>query len=446
MTHSYHIRKSFSIKDPNIFFNPDQYVLPDKTIQQVTYKRFQATLTYTPEACEKCGVVNEDHTVIKHGTKTSTLKLGNVVFQPALLVLRKQRFLCKACGQTFTASTSLVKKHCFISTLIKRHIAWELQETQSMKAIASRCAVSAPTVIRVLRETAHVLEPKKTTLPPHLSFDEFKSVKAAAGAMSFVFTNAETHEPIDILENRQQSELLAYFQRYPYEERVKVQTVTLDMYAPYIGVIRQCFPKAELVIDRFHIVQHLNRALNRLRVGVMNDLRYRQPRDYRKLKKQWKLVLKNSWTLDFDRFFTHRLYDGLVSEKMMVNYLVSLNPQFQWVYDLINDLKHSLSVGDVHRFEHHLFRSKERRVKRSLRTVFQTLESYLEPIRNAFTYTLSNGHLEGINNKIKNIKRSGYGYRNFYNLRARILISFNLTKNTDKPTRPLYRKDEKQAA
>ncbi|MGP6147166.1 transposase, partial [Jeotgalibaca sp. A122] len=39
-------------------------------------------------------------------------------------------------------------------------------------------------------------------------------------------------------------------------------------------------------------------------------------------------------------------------------------------------------------------------------------------------YTLSNGAIEGVNNKIKNIKRSGFGYRNYSHLRARILISY----------------------
>lgn len=48
-----------------------------------------------------------------------------------------------------------------------------------------------------------------------------------------------------------------------------------------------------------------------------------------------------------------------------------------------------------------------------MRTVLQTLEKYINPIQNAFKYTLSNGPIEGVNNKVKNIKRSGYGYRNF---------------------------------
>ncbi|MGX7235702.1 transposase [Enterococcus italicus] len=76
-----------------------------------------------------------------------------------------------------------------------------------------------------------------------------------------------------------------------------------------------------------------------------------------------------------------------------------------------------------------------------MRTVLQTLEKYINPIHNAFKYTLSNGPIEGVNNKVKNIKRSGYGYRNFYHLRSRVVISFTLTREaiTEKP---LYFKED----
>src|SRR5699024_6006 len=68
----------------------------------------------------------------------------------------------------------------------------------------------------------------------------------------------------------------------------------------------------------------------------------------------------------------------------------------------------------------------------------QTLEKYLDSIKNSFRYTLSNGPVEGINNKIKNLKRSGYGYRNFRNLRYRVLVSFKLTPKPNKPKAIYY--------
>ena len=53
-------------------------------------------------------------------------------------------------------------------------------------------------------------------------------------------------------------------------------------------------------------------------------------------------------------------------------------------------------------------------------------------------YNLSNGPIEGIINKVKNIKRTGYGYRNFFSLKARTLIVFNLGySNTDRNVKEL---------
>lgn len=88
-------------------------------------------------------------------------------------------------------------------------------------------------------------------------------------------------------------------------------------------------------------------------------------------------------------------------------------------------------------FEDALNRAKETIYPQKVSTALTTLERYLDPIKNAFIYTLTNGPIEGINNKIKNIKRSGYGYRSFRNLRSRIMISFTLTTDGLAP-KPFY--------
>ena len=206
----------------------------------------------------------------------------------------------------------------------------------------------------------------------------------------------------------------------------------MDMYSPYIRVIKSCFPNAEIIIYLFHIAQHLNRVLNQIRIQTMNDLRYKSPRDYRKLKKQWRLDLKNSSDLNFHDYYTHRLYDGMVSEYTMANYLVERSPELRETYEIVNQLKRAVRDHDFKRFKQVLMDSKKRTYPRKVRTVLQTLEKYLDSIENSFEYTLSNGPVEGINNKIKNLKRSGYGYRNFRNLHYRVLISFKLTPKSNK--------------
>lgn len=155
------------------------------------------------------------------------------------------------------------------------------------------------------------------------------------------------------------------------------------------------------------------------------------------MKKQWKLLLKNESDLDYHRFFTHRLYEGMVSEYVMMEYLLSISPRLDKAYRIVSRLKWALANRRFGYFQTTLKHAKKETYPDKIRTALNTLEKYIEPIKNAFLCTLSNGPVEGINNKIKNIKRSGYGYRSFINLKNRILISFNLLNPGRKP-KPLF--------
>ena len=63
-----------------------------------------------------------------------------------------------------------------------------------------------------------------------------------------------------------------------------------------------------------------------------------------------------------------------------------------------------------------------------MKTSIQSLNNYIDYTINALIYEYSNGRLEGINNKIKVIKRIAFGYRSFYHFRNRILINLNIVK------------------
>src|SRR5699024_6468938 len=166
----------------------------------------------------------------------------------------------------------------------------ELAQMQSMTFIPQHLNVSTTTVIRQLKTYGDNLNPKPSRLPSHLAIDEFKSVKNVPRTMSCVLMDNATHQMVDILEDRTQRYLRAYFLRFSLEERRQVKTITIDMYSPYRDFLPRLFPNAHVIIDRFHIVQLLNRELNAYRIRVMNRLRYTQPRDYTKLKRLWKLL------------------------------------------------------------------------------------------------------------------------------------------------------------
>ncbi|KIX89875.1 hypothetical protein TP70_10735 [Staphylococcus microti] len=187
---------------------------------------------------------------------------------------------------------------------MKLAIQDKLTQVRSEIDIAHDCCVSPSTVKRCIHQTAKSLTVKPSSgLPQHISIDEFKSVKHVATAMSFLFINNETNQIIDILEDRRIHKLKEYFYRFDRRERLAVKTVTADMYEPYIQFIKEMFPNAMLIFDRFHIVQHLNRELNKQRISVMNACRYQASMDYTKLKKHWKLFLADRQDINSYEFF-----------------------------------------------------------------------------------------------------------------------------------------------
>ena len=79
-------------------------------------------------------------------------------------------------------------------------------------------------------------------------------------------------------------------------------------------------------------------------------------------------------------------------------------------------------------------------------TAIKTLRKYRRQIKNTMYYNgLSNGPLEGINNKIKVIKRISYGYRTFSNFKAKILLVFSLFTPSETNKKPRYSIEERQA-
>ncbi len=456
MTHTYSNQNLFGIKDPNIKFTSD---LEQETYRDVLAYRPSARKNSTdmnqkvltvcahldnlPSGCDHCGCVNNgSHDMVRNGRMKTAILIGQYNFQPVYLKLEKQRYLCKHCRKTTVAKTPFIQRHCCISNPIKHLIREELAEIQSMKLIAQHLNVSTNTVIRELERWGDNLRPRPSALPIHLAIDEFKSVKHVTGSMSCILMNNHTHEVIDILEDRTQGYLRDYFLRFSREERLKVQTITMDMYSPYHHFLPSLFPNAEIIIDRFHIIQLLHRVLNQHRIGVMNHLKYQQPRDYRKLKQLWKLLLKPREALDFEHYHTHRLFDGLITEKGIVSYLTQLDSRLLLIYTHVHRIVEAVRRHSFKDFMNSLEETKKYVFPKSVRTAFNTLFKYRLEIEHSLKYTLSNGVVEGTVNKIKMIKRSGYGYRNFGHLRCRILISTQFKNINPQPPRHLYFSEE----
>lgn len=418
MSLNYSILNLLNIKDENIVF--DEVFCSEEVVNNIKAKFFHGTLTYVPEACYCCGHVF-DSDIIKHGYKTSVIKMLTISGFHAFLKLRKQRYFCKHCNSTFTLKTSVVDKNCFISNHTKLAIALNAKEKISEKDIAKNYNVSHSTVSRVIDSFYTYYKPNYNYLPEHLCFDEFKSVKSASGAMSFIFCDSKTGSIVDIVEDRRLHILKEYFLRYSKAARNAVKTIVIDMYRPYISLIKAIFPKAKIIIDKFHIIQLFSRALNKTRIKIMN----KDKKNYNKLKRYWKLLLKDLSKVNNTCYSYHHCFKNQMREIDIINYLLDLDPEFKATYRLYHTIRSCIKNKSIVLLKKALDENINV-VSDYMKTSIKTAKKYIDYMDNTLRYDFTNGILEGINNKIKVIKRIAFGYRCFYHFKSRILITQNL--------------------
>ncbi|VNK60813.1 IS1167, transposase [Streptococcus pneumoniae] len=259
-----------------------------------------------------------------------------------------------------------------------------------------------------------------------MSWDEYAFTK---GKMSFIAQDFNNLNIITVLEGRTQAIIRNHFLRYDRVVRCRVKIITMDMFSPYYDLARQLFPCAKIVLDRFHIVQHLSRAMSRVRVQIMNQF-HRKSHEYKAIKRYWKLIQQDSRKLSDKRFYrpTFRMH---LTNKEILDKLLSYSQDLKHHYQLYQLLLFHFQNKEPEKF-FGLIEDNLKQVHPLFQTVFKTFLKDKEKIVNALQLPYSNAKLEATNNLIKLIKRNAFGFRNFENFKKRIFIALNIKKERTK--------------
>ena len=408
MEQLYHTTQLIGIKDKNITLN--------KVLKHKTHIEMIATLDYAPGNCNHC----QGKQIKYDFQKPSKIPFLEVAGFPSLIRLKKRRFQCKNCRKVTVSETSLVQKNCQISEPLRQKVAQALVNRQALTHIAQDLAISTSTVHRKLKE--FTFKEDFSRLPEILSIDEFSYQK---GKLAFIAQDFETKKIITILENRTQITIRNHFFRYSKEARNSVKVVTVDMSGSYIPMIPKLFPKAKIVIDRFHIVQHMSRALNHTRIQLMTQFD-KKSLEYRALKYYWKSVLKDSRKLSLNSFRS-RTFGETLTPKECLTEIFHLVPELKGYYDLYQLLLFHLQEKNADYF-FDLIEEALPHLNQTFKTALRTILHHNQHVINAIELPYSNAKLEATNKLIKDIKRNAFGFRNFDNFKKRIFIALNMQK------------------
>lgn len=232
---------------------------------------YHANLSALPDNCPNCGFSTVNNVYLA-GTDSAEYALPTANGFVQLLALTKQRFQCRTCLATFISKSHDFIEHTKVSRPLLLQIIDLAKRDLSEKNIAYILCLSVSKIHKLLSNAAEQHQTNyEHSLPEIINVNEIKYAKHRYG---FEMVDDSTSSLIEIFPTRTNSDIEKYLSNYSPSNRRHVKYVVTDMNANYQTVLRKFFPEAELVIDRFHIIQLAMRAVQSTRIN--SPTKYRQ--------------------------------------------------------------------------------------------------------------------------------------------------------------------------
>ena len=193
------------------------------------------------------------------------------------------------------------------------------------------------------------------------------------------------------------------------EQRKQIEAVAVDMWEPFMNSIRAKVPEAEMVHDKFHVVKHLNEAVDKVRRGEHKELMAAGDETLKGTRQMWLFNARNLSEEQTASFASLRDSGLKVARAWAAKELFST----LWTYRY---------KGAARRFFRDWYSWVSRSRLKPLIKVAKMLKKHLENILTYLRHPITNAVTEGLNSKIQMIKSNARGFRSFENYRTRILF------------------------
>lgn len=358
--------------------------------------------------CSRCG----EPVVEIHDVTERRVRDLSVFDWETWIVFPRARLSCSRCGPTVEAvpwldryqrmTTRLAEKIARLSMVLPiRHVAaWFHVHWSTVKQIDHRSLYA-----RLGPITRESLSDVRL-----LVIDEFAIQKGHRYAT--VIVDPETKRVLWVHRGRDRAAIRPFFELLGPEGRARIEAVAVDMSGSYSEEIGMQCPRAALVYDLFHVVaKYAREVIDRVRVDETNKIAQAAgpTRSHKRALRSARRVIKGTrWLLLKNR-------DNISSEeRVRLDELLQANKALFIVYVLKDDLKrlwqYRCRKAALQFWEGWYERAMASGISALIRFAHH-LTPYIPGILNHCRYRLHTGLVEGINNKIKVIKRMAYGYR-----------------------------------
>ena len=401
-------------------------------------------LTNNTKCCKECGSTS----ICCHGFVYKKITHSISTNQPCILKYKARRFRCKDCNKTFLEDNPLCQKDEKLSLYTDIKILEKLRShTATFSSVSKDLHTSIQTVINVFDK---YVTGTRLSFGEVICIDEIYTNKLTSKKYSCIIMDFKTKQVIDVYPSRHKYDLIENFMRVPIHERKQVKYVIIDMWDTYKQISSSVFPNSIIAVDSFHVIKHLNLAMDTIRIKIMR--KYDKGHSRLENAEMYYYMLKK-----FHYFFTKsfdKIYEGNIKvpklktswdKREIRKYLLSIDNDLSYAYYLkqryqefnliakyetcdeeLNELIDLFRSSHLEEFQ--VFGRLLNNWKIEIKNSFITVDALIKDQKGNYIEVkkrLSNGPMEGCNSRIKCIIKNANGYKNFDRFRKRVLFSIN---------------------
>jgi transposase len=363
---------------------------------------FDVESTKKETACHKCGQLTNK----RYGFgETITVRHLSILDTPVYLRIRVARYECQHCDDHPVTSEQYdwCERKSKTTKGLDKYINRQLIHS-TIEDVGKKEQISSEIVESALNRSVNmIVDWAMYTNLETIGIDEIAVKKGHNDYLTIVSVKDKSGElsVIVVLPDRLKETVKMFLESMPGHLKKTVRSICTDMYDGFVKSAEEVFGKRLVVIDRYHVSKLYREPLDRVRIEEMKRLKsLLTPEDYAKLEGMMWVVRKKHECLS-------------IQEKAILEFMYIHSPLLKEVHKMAIKLTHIFNA-------HHNRKMALTQISRWIQSVqnsnltcfdgfIKTLERYKANILNYFKSRKNSGFVEGLNNKIKVLKRRCYG-------------------------------------
>jgi transposase len=370
----------------------------------------------TQATCPRCQGVSH-HLHQNHWYLVRDLSISG---QTVFLKVNRRQFKCRTCGKPFSEALDFVdprrkQTNRFAEAIVQQVIHSDIHNTARQNDLTDEEVWSMVQYVSKKKLQIDLSKLKR------LGIDEI-TLRKGQGDYIVVLVDLDRKVPIGFAPSRKQEAIKEVLEGWGEAVLKQIVEVSIDLSGNYRGLIHKVLPHATVVADRFHVMKIVNQELDgarkALRKANENNENHEEKERIEAALKQSKYVL-----LKPEENLTEKQKAKLKEIREVVPSLAQMHQQKE-AFRAIFEQATTWDDGAFRLLD--WLADAQGTFKQSVGTICR----WFGEITQYFEHQTTSGVVEGINNKLKLIKRSGYGFTNFDNFQLRCLICWHLATSS----------------